>query len=441
MIKSLVEITDDAINLNMHKGQIQAWESDKRFVFVLAGTQGGKTSWGPWWLYREIARSGAGDYLAVTATYDLFKLKMLPELRHTFEDITKIGKYWAGYKVIELKNPKTGAFQAKKADDDMWGRIILRSADAEGGLEAATAKAAWLDECGQDSFKITAWEAVLRRLSLSEGRVLGTTTLYNLGWMKMEIYDRWERDDSNMDIIQFDSIMNPMFPLSEWERAKGTLPLWKFNMMYRGRYDRPAGMIYCDFDHITHIVEPFEIPHRWPVFVGIDPGGGVHTAVVWLAHDIDYDIYYLFHEMMIGGVSTPQYADRVKAFAGKQRVTYVGGTTSEKQFRYDWRSEGIRVLEPTVSDVESGIDRIIRLLKEHRLKIFNSCKGIIDEFGMYARKLDEFGEPTAKIKDKEKYHYLDALRYVGTYITKEHLTSPLPDLFSSDPQRRTTFRR
>ena len=37
---------------------------------------------------------------------------------------------------------------------------------------------------------VQSWEAVLRRLALYQGRVLGGTTLYNLGWLKQQIYDR-----------------------------------------------------------------------------------------------------------------------------------------------------------------------------------------------------------------------------------------------------------
>ena len=123
----------------------------------------------------------------------------------------------------------------------MWGRIILRSAQSEGGLESATALTAWLDECGQDKFKLSDWEAVLRRLSLTEGRVLGTTTIYNLGWLKSQVYDRWKNGDPDFDVIQFKSIENPAFPMEEYRRAKRTPPLWKFRMFYEGESDRPAG--------------------------------------------------------------------------------------------------------------------------------------------------------------------------------------------------------
>ncbi len=63
---------DNTIRLNLHPGQARVWNSEARFVFMIAGTQGGKTSFGPWWLDREIRRLGGDDYLVVTSTYKLF---------------------------------------------------------------------------------------------------------------------------------------------------------------------------------------------------------------------------------------------------------------------------------------------------------------------------------------------------------------------------------
>jgi len=68
--------------------------------------------------------------------------------------------------------------------------------------------------------------------------------------------------------------------------------------------------------------------------------------------------------------------------------------------------------------VEAGIDRVIQLLKQHRLFIFDDCRGMLDEIRRYGRVLGAAGEPTEKIKDKDTYHRLDALRYVAVGVTE-----------------------
>src|SRR5687768_8658409 len=102
---NLWTVDDDKLTLDLHPGQTRAWESDRRFIAILAGTQSGKTSYLPWWLWREVNRCGGGDYLAVTASYDLFKLKMLPAIRECFEYTLGVGRYWASDRVMELADP------------------------------------------------------------------------------------------------------------------------------------------------------------------------------------------------------------------------------------------------------------------------------------------------------------------------------------------------
>jgi hypothetical protein len=362
-----------------HAGQWEAWESKRRFVAMLSGTQGGKTSLEPLWLHREMTDCGVGDYLAVTATFPLLKLKMLPE---------------------------------------NGSRIIFGSATHPNSLESATAKAAVADEAGQDEFRLNSWEAILRRLSLAQGRALIGTTPYNLGWLKQEVYDRWRKGDPDYHVIQFESLLNPAFPRAEYERAKRTLPDWKFNMFYRGLFSRPAGMIYGDYsdeyrEEGGHKVHAFDLPAEWPRHVGID-FGAVNTALIWLARDPDANVFYLYSESLEGGKSTKEHVAAAQAKAhGVNVLTWHGGAKSETQQRMDWQEAGIYVLEPPVSDVESGIDKVIELFKTKRLFVFDSCVGLRDELGTYAREIGEDGQPTEKIRDKDTFHRLDGLRYVA----------------------------
>lgn len=391
-----------------HRGQAKAWRSDARFIVVLAGTQSGKTSWGPLWLKREIDRCGAGDYLAVTASYDLFKLKMLPALRETFEGVYGSGRYWSGDRVIELADP-SGRFLARRADDAMWGRIILRSAESGAGLESNTARGAWLDEAGQDGFTVATWEAVLRRLSLSQGRVLLTTTIYNLGWLKTTLYDKRAIDPS-ITIVQFDSIDNPAFPRAEWERARASLPTWKFNMFYRGRYERPAGLIYDCFDEDRHTCPRFTLPDSWQRYMGLD-FGGTNTAALLFAEEPETKRLFLYREYLTGSRTAKEHGAAL--LTGEPMIPFcVGGSHSEGQWRREFRMGGLPVAEPDIKEVEIGIDRVYGAFRRGEIMIFDDCAGVLDELRSYSRVLDDAGEPTEAIESKSSYHRLDAMRYI-----------------------------
>lgn len=395
--------------VNFHEGQARAWRSTKRFVIMIAGTQGGKTSFEPLWLKREMDREGPGDYLAVTATYELLKLKMLPEFIRYFEITLRWGRYMKSDRVLLSHEMYHGAPAY---------RIIFRSANKPESLESATAKAAVLDEMGQDQFRLQAWEAVMRRLALNQGRVLGGTTPYNQGWLKQQIYDKWlagERDDT--EIIQFDSATNPAFPREEMERARRELPDWKFKMFYGGLFTRPAGMIYEDFDEAYrdaggHKVHAFDIPTQWPRYGGLD-FGGTNTAKLAAALDPESQVVYLYREALSGGLSTTEHAKEAIGWGrGVNMVRWQGGAKSETQQRMDWKAAGLRVREPRVHDVESGINGVIELIKAHRFYVFDTCTALLDELGTYARVVDADGKTTDKIKDKETFHILDGLRYL-----------------------------
>lgn len=413
MQTELYQLNNGRLTFNLHPGQVRAWDSKRRFTWIIAGTQGGKTSFIPLWLKREIDLRGPGDYLAATATFDLFKLKFLPEMRRFF--VT-----WLGW-----NEDKSDRVFWRQDSPGVMTRIILRSASSEGGLESATIKGAVLDECGQDAFRITAWEAVQRRLALARGRVLGGTTPYNLGWLKTEVFDRWRAGDPDHAVIQFRSIDNPMFPRDEYDRAKRTMADWKFQMFYNGQFSKPAGLIYSDYSEIENEVEDFIIPGWWPRYVGAD-FGGVNTATLWGAHDTENDILYIYRETWEGGLTTPEHAQKWLGFTDAPRVVkWSGGADSEDQWRRDLGREGVPIGKPGVSSVDGGIDRVIALIKPRKLRVFKSLKVLRDQIGTYSREVDESGEPTEKIKDKDTFHVLDALRYLVVGFTGG--AQPLPD--------------
>jgi len=403
--------------IHPHEGQWRAWQSDKRFVVMLAGTQGGKTSFLPWWLAREITLCGPGDYLAITTSYDLFKLKFLPEMRNVFEHTLRIGRWWAGNRVIELCDPQAH-FWAKHADDDMWGRIILRSVQGKGALESATAKGAIFDEAGQDEATLEDWEAIIRRLSLAQGRCCIGTTLYNLGWLKSELYDPWARGESNdVEVIQFASVLNPAFPVEEFERVQERMQDWRFQMFYLGQFAMPPSMIYgCVTPE--HWVDDFTIPYDWPVVVGVDPSGG-HCATLWLAQNPENLDWFAFRETLDYQHTTREHVQKAQGLVLKgQQAEFVGGGPSETQERRDWADHGQFLAKPPVMGVDPGIDRAVGLFKRNRLYLFKSFRMLRDEIGSYRRKTDEQGKVLAKIEDKRKYHLLDCLRAAAVHIAE-----------------------
>lgn len=419
-----------------HRAQEFAYDSQRRIVAMIAGTQSGKTGFGPWWLYDELLRRGGGDYLAVTASFDLFKLKMLPSLREVFENIFGIARFWSGDRILEIKNPVTGEFMAKRSDDAMWARIILRSAESLGGLESATAKGAWLDEAGQDSFGLDAWRAIRRRVTLYRGRMLLTTTLYNLGWLKQQVIDKAltggvttieqmgnggeveVTDNAATDIclVQFDSIVNPLFPLDEYEHARATMPADEFEMFYRGRVAALRSLIYDCFDRRIDTCPRFAIPPEWKRYMGLD-FGGVHTAAVFYAEEPTTGVLYGYREYLAGGRTAKDHVEELLR-GEPTRPLCVGGSKSEGQWRDEFRAGGLPVREPEISEVDLGLSRVYGAHKQHKIIYFDDLEGLLDQKGSYKRKRDKTGEITQEIENKNSFHFLDAERYIIGWLIR-----------------------
>ena len=413
MVETLVrpfrERVGDKVILNMHPGQRRAWDSPARFPVILAGTQGGKTVFLVEWLRREIATQGQGDYIAATATFPLLSLKLLPESLEVFRGY---GEYKEAARVFYFKDGT---------------RIIFASADNPESIESATAKGAICDEIGQRQFRREAWEAILRRLSLAQGRACLATTLYNYGWLKNEVYDRAKAGDKDYEVVQFASTLNPAFPKAEFERARATMPAWKFDMFYRGQFARPAGLVYDAFNEETCKVKRFPIPRTWPRYVGHD-FGGANPAAMFYAQDLATGYFYAYQEYRPGpGRSTAEHVAEFKQMtAGMTVIKRAGGSHQEDEIRQGYTAQGWPIQEPKLRDVQAGIDRVYALHKLNKLFIFDDLMRYLDEKMSYSWKLNDRYEPTDEIEDKANYHLMDAERYILSDFSPETAVSSRP---------------
>lgn len=429
--------SDGGLTLNLHAGQQRAYWAEERFILILAGTQSGKTSIGPAWLFREMQRRGPGDYLIGSPTFPLMEIKVIPEFKRFFVTMLQLGDYVGSPLRKFTLNRHGNAVLFGTEDPGEETHIYFGYGHDPDSLESATYKGAWLDEAGQRKFKRASWHAILRRLAIHQGRVLITTTPYTLGWLKTELHDR-AAEDPDIALINFPSIANPLFRREEWERAKRDLPAWMFTMFYRGEFDRPAGMIYDCFDRTIHTMPRFRIPEAWPRFLGVD-FGGVHTAGVFFAEERDRDgqpsgRYIGYREYLEGGRTSKQHVEAL--LEGEPRIpTVVGGATSEGQWCAEFAEGGLPVEEPPISDVEVGIQRVYAGLRTGMYVLFDDLAGTIDQVEDYRRPLDERGEPMEGIEDKETYHYLDAWRYIGACLAEE----PTPTVAPASMERVNTW--
>lgn len=441
MPHDLYEVSDNGeLSVYFHEGQWRAIHSEARWVAIIAGTQSGKTSFAPLWLYDEIKRVGPGDYLFASPTFSLLEVKALPEFRRYFEKTLKLGRFYRS-PIKRFVFSKEGA---RRTFGDRWSpnapptQVFFGYAANPDSLESATYKAAVLDEAGQKTFKQGSFEAVRRRLSIARGRALICTTPYDLGWLKTQVWDRWDKGEAGYEVINFKSIANPLFSREEYDEAKRVLPAWRHAMFYDGQFSRPAGQIYDCFDTRKHLISPFEIPADWKRIVGLD-FGQVNTAAVFLAERPGTKELYLYKEygpvggrtakqhlaaMMVGEPIDPHTRKRV-------RIRAVGGAPSEDDWRDEFTGAGLYVEQPPISEVEVGIDRVYGTIARDELRVFSTCERTIRQFADYSREVDEDHdyEVQEEIAEKARFHLMDGLRYGISPLR----SSPIPTSTEAKP--------
>jgi hypothetical protein len=423
-----------------HPGQWRAWSSTARFIVVLAGTQSGKSVFGPHWLLREIKERGPGDYMIVTPTFPLLELKVLVEFKRLFIDLQRLG----GYVANPVRRFVFSDEGMRAVHGDAWKKgdpktqIFFGYAENPDSLESATLKGIWCDEAGQDAFKIGSWEALRRRASIHQARFLFTTTIYNLGWIKSELYDPWVAGTKpDIDVIQFDSTENPAFPLEEYEERRATMPGWKFDMMYRGIFTRPAGLIYDCFDTRRHVLPSQTFPADWERVIGLDFGENNTAATVAVLDPKDDRVIVMreYHpgaaerrrtnEQHIGQITQGMARD---GFGKLLRVRAWGGAHGEKGWRDAFTLAGLPVMEPTPNDVEVQINRVYSALLKDQLFVTKDCPETIAQFGNYQRAVDDQGDTLPEIKEKAKYHLLDTVRYLVSQVKRGDAVASRPAL-------------
>jgi hypothetical protein len=178
-------------------------------------------------------------------------------------------------------------------------------------------------------------------------------------------------------------------------------------------------LIFDVFEPLTHAMPRFPIPDAWQRYVGLDFGGANTAAVFWAEEPCKPPRYYAYREYWPRvGRTAKQHVEAM--MEGEPRLpTAIGGSSSEDQWRSEFSAAGLSVREPPVKDVEVGIQRAYAFFTRDQIRVFDDLEYTLAELENYGRVLDDTGEPTDKIKDKEMFHLIDGgFRYLFSWLEK-----------------------
>tara|TARA_Y100000310_G_scaffold334453_1_gene414259 strand:+ start:429 stop:1664 length:1236 start_codon:yes stop_codon:yes gene_type:complete len=367
-------------------------------LLALSGSGGGKTILGYWWLWHRMEKYPGYGWGMAEPTYPMLSKIIInspdPDRPNIIEFFRRVGHapvYHAVSRILETR----------------FGQIYLGSADNPDSMQGVALRGYWLDEAGMMSYD--AYQTALQRVAMLGGQVLLTTTPYNRGWLKSQVWDRADGDMIHAE--RWKSIDRPGYPVDQYEMMKKLMSTHRFSMMFDARFERPEGLIYGDFKDRC-VIPRFNIPEDWPRFVGMD-FGGLNTAAIFLAQSPNGNLY-AYREYLAGNRTASGHASQLKRLSeGETFRKIVGGSASEGQWRREFTEAGWNITPPIVKDVEVGIDRVVSYHKSDSLFIMDDLIRYLDEKASYSRILDSDMLPTEKIENKEKYHLLDSERYIA----------------------------
>lgn len=379
-----------------HQRQQEVLDSEHEQILVVAGHRAGKTSVGAIWFINEIAKDmKAGikaDYLILGPTYRILNQSTL---RTLFQYWPKsLGVYKKQESLIQLMN---------------GGVVWIRSADKPDAVEGLTARRCWMDEaalCNEVTYDKVCQRLVQRR-GEPKGRLIMTTTPYGSpsSWMNVRLIEM-RRQLNWLFYVNFSMADNPYIDRAVYDRAKATMNESVFQRDFEGRFVKIEGLVYPEFNRHDHVVEPFEIPAHWPKWSGLDYGWTDPTSILGITFDPEEKKFYIYKQFY----KNRQLGQIIGSWIKAENFSYTVYDPAAVAIMNEVRTVCKLRMEAADNNVDVGIQRITKLLKENRVQVFETCEDLIRELEGYCyEKTPASGKAPKPAHDCS--HSPDSLRY------------------------------
>lgn len=424
---------------NPERNQLGFLSSTAQTRMVFGGNQSGKSmsmaKEVDYWLNEDHpyqATPKAPQIYCVSANYRTLQMGLWRHLKAFLPEwqVEKMGPNVNQYQLPSFLIMKNGA--------QCWFLSGQGAEEARKIIQAAELDLVVVDE----EVDASLWEEIQVRLLAREGRVVfGATLVISEPWV-LDLEDRAESGDPNVQAFRFSTYRAAEVGHVSKKQIKEIETLCNEDdraVRLLGKSRRSEALVYSEFGR-QHVVEPFPIPKEWARYVGIDPGWRTF-AVVFVAVAPDGK-YYLYDSIYEHAKSYKTIVNQVFAKLGykysKELDKWLwdeGKTDKVEIFWIDPSAFGNEIsgqlkvgsllsqaglaCAPAQNDVEMGIELIRRdmmpgLDGQPLFHVFRNQPEVIKEIRGYRRhkdvkdasKNERFDAPV-----KRNDHALDAFRY------------------------------
>lgn len=307
------------------------------------------------------------------------------------------------------------AFRVKHKPTGTWSTVEFKTYEQGRQSFQGTARSIWLDEeCPQDIYA----ECLTRTATGDNILVMTFTPLKGpTPLIKDYIGDKTiaELTDGPIDdhryVVQCGWDDVPHLDERVKQSLLASYPPHMRDARSKGIPALGSGVIY-PVPTSDYLIDPFEIPKHWKRNYGMDVGN--KTAAVWIAHDPESNISYVYSDYYKERSEPSIHAAAIKArgewIPGAIDPASRGRSQIDGRALMDMYSDLGLKLKPAINAVEAGLYECWEALSTGRIKVFKGCNQFMREIASYMR--DEKGNVV-----KSGDHVMDAFRYA--YMTRD----------------------
>jgi len=228
------------------------------------------------------------------------------------------------------------------------------------------------------------------------------------------------------------------------EELKETDPQM-YEMLGEGKFVKPAGTFFREFDPGIHVVEPFVIPEHWKRYTAKDYGLDM-LANYWFAVDTQGNVY-VYKELYESNLIISDAAKRIKEVNGNDNIhmkyappdlwnrRQETGKSATDLFHENGelhhkasnsRVQGWLNIKEWLKPYEARDEQTGETITTARLKIFSNCVNLIRTIPLLQR--DEKDPNDVANEPHEITHAPDGLRYFCSMRTKPSVTPKIKQL-------------
>ncbi len=208
------------------------------------------------------------------------------------------------------------------------------------------------------------------------------------------------------EYVESNSLDNPFLPQDYLDR------LAEFTGRYKDRYVLGKwvgyeGLVYDNWDPKLHLVEPFEIPEDWEIYLAIDFGYTNPFVCQWWAKaklpeigpdgvpSHPYKGFYLFREIYMSGRTVEAHAEQMKRYPMRAVARFSDWASGD---RASLEKCGFATIKAN-KEINTGVQTIYRAIDSGNLHVFKNALVEVDE------RLKESGKPTCTAEEFGSYEW------------------------------------